>query len=76
MDRLSKRVLRYPRSRRFLDSNALTGTMPTELGKLTRISRLRLRTNGLEGTIPAQVGNMRDLAELCVPAHRQRSAHR
>ncbi|KAK3278612.1 hypothetical protein CYMTET_13452 [Cymbomonas tetramitiformis] len=50
---------------RYLRSNSLTGTVPTELGEPTRILQLRLNSNSLTGTVPTELGEprMRCLAE-------------
>ena len=39
-----------------VDNNALTGTIPTELGNLINIVELDLDINKLTGTIPTEFG--------------------
>ena len=42
-----------------LDSNEmLEGTIPTELGQLTALTRLRFGSNDLVGSIPTELGNL------------------
>ena len=68
-------VLRgFPRRVTRLDlyDNQLTGTLPTELGKLTKLEELYLHNNQLTGTIPTQLGNLanlRDAASQQQPTH-------
>ena len=61
----------------FLGNNQLTGEIPTELGSLTNLERLRLSKNLLSGEIPAELGRLTNLTVLhlsgnqltgCVPA--------
>ena len=47
-----------------LDSNQLTGTIPTELGNLTDLQGLYLDFNQLTGTIPPELGNLSSLTGL------------
>ncbi len=42
----------------------LTGTIPTELGNLTKLQHLFLRGNHLSGDIPPDIGNLKALREL------------
>lgn len=42
---------------RNLQSNGLTGKLPSELGKLTYLQELRLDRNKLKGTLPASSGS-------------------
>jgi len=48
----------------FLDSNNLTGPLPTELGNLTGLQTLDLFDNGLTGPIPSSLGNLSTLFNL------------
>ncbi|KAK3284207.1 hypothetical protein CYMTET_8135 [Cymbomonas tetramitiformis] len=43
-----------------LDSNSLTGTVPTELGMLSNLYSLFLQDNVLEGSLPSQLGAISD----------------
>jgi Leucine-rich repeat (LRR) protein len=45
-------------------SNNLTGTIPTELGNLSNLTRLYLSSNELTGTIPTELGNLSNLTTL------------
>jgi len=38
--------------------NSLSGTIPTQVGKIRNIKRLELRNNHLVGTIPTEIANM------------------
>ncbi|XP_026432391.1 probable leucine-rich repeat receptor-like protein kinase At1g35710 [Papaver somniferum] len=52
---------------RLLDFNnlkSLTGTIPTELGKLSHLTTLFLNSNQLKGSIPASFQNLRKLNRL------------
>jgi hypothetical protein len=44
-----------------LNSNQLTGTIPPELGQLSKLRRLYLSENELSGSIPAQLGSLSQL---------------
>ena len=44
--------------------NYLTGTIPTQLGRLTDLEVLWLYENRLTGTIPSQIGKMKKLKKL------------
>ncbi|CAN6466505.1 unnamed protein product [Victoria cruziana] len=54
------------RSLRLLDmgSNKFSGNIPTEIGKLNRLSVLRLGNNLIKGSIPSEVGNIELLQVL------------
>jgi len=41
-----------------LYSNQLSSNIPTELGLLTKLSRLYLHDNDLIGSIPTEIGNL------------------
>jgi Leucine-rich repeat (LRR) protein len=45
----------------YLDTNKLTGQIPTTIGKLTKMVDLRLRVNNLSGTIPTELGALGNL---------------
>ena len=47
-----------------LRSNDLAGTLPSELGSLSRLTNLNLAYNSLEGRIPSELGNMSNLKAL------------
>ena len=49
-----------------LDGNSLTGGIPSELGGLTRLTRLRLAGNELNGPIPPELGDLQQLRVLDV----------
>ncbi len=61
-----------------LSFNNLKGTLPPELGDLTRVTQLVLNDNGLTGQVPSELGNLVNLQTLslsnnpgltgCVPA--------
>ena len=66
----SGRVFRIDLSGHWDDDNrryvghGLVGTIPPELGNLTRMSILDLGVNGLTGTIPPELGNLGNLTWL------------
>ena len=45
-------------------SNRIGCTLPTELGRLTRLSSLHLDDNGLVGNIPRTIGGMVAMTDL------------
>jgi Leucine-rich repeat (LRR) protein len=47
-----------------LDGNELTGSIPSSLGTLSRISTLHLQNNKLMGLIPSELGNLANLQDL------------
>ena len=47
-----------------LGNNQLAGTIPTELGELTDLTRLHLTINSLTGTIPTELGELTVLYSL------------
>ena len=53
-----------------LDSNQLTGTIPSKLGSLTNLQRLHLSRNQLTGTIPSKLGSLTNLRELHLSSNR------
>eukprot|EP00546_Thalassionema_frauenfeldii_P000688 CAMPEP_0178937246 /NCGR_PEP_ID=MMETSP0786-20121207/25641_1 /TAXON_ID=186022 /ORGANISM="Thalassionema frauenfeldii, Strain CCMP 1798" /LENGTH=996 /DNA_ID=CAMNT_0020615777 /DNA_START=312 /DNA_END=3302 /DNA_ORIENTATION=+ len=44
--------------------NQLSGPIPTQLGLLSRLSKLVLGTNGITGTIPTEIGQLEHLKHL------------
>ena len=48
----------------YLDSNTLTGEIPSELGHLTSLVDLRLRRNNLRGPLPTELGQLDQLEIL------------
>ena len=52
-----------------LSRNQLSGTIPAELGSLTRLQDLVLDVNQLSGTIPAELGNLTSLTSLFLGAN-------
>jgi hypothetical protein len=49
-----------------LSGNNLTGALPTEIGKLSRLQVLRLSNNAFSGALPAQIGECNHLEVLDV----------
>merc|ERR1719215_2170360 len=47
-----------------LNENSLSGTLPTEIGDLSGLTRLELHLNDLEGTIPSEYGSMASLTRF------------
>jgi len=47
-----------------LNSNQLTGTIPSEIGNLTNLISLQLSINQLTGSIPVEIGNLTNLTIL------------
>lgn len=48
----------------WLDANDLTGTIPTEFGKLTGLASLSLTNGTLTGTIPTELGSISELRRV------------
>ena len=46
-----------------LDSNFFTGSIPSEMGRLTNLTLLDLEGNLLRGTIPTEIGLLTKLGE-------------
>jgi hypothetical protein len=44
--------------------NNLVGVLPTQIGDLTKLEKLRLRENQITGTIPVEIGNCTSLTDL------------
>ena len=51
-------------SRLSLDTNALSGTIPEQIGQLTSLNLLSLQHNALSGTIPVQIGELTSLTSF------------
>ena len=52
---------------RDMDDESLLGTLPTEIGLLTMLTKLSLANNSLFDDIPTELGALTLLEELCVP---------
>jgi len=52
-----------------LSDNQLSGTIPAELGNLTRLTSLDLNSNQLSGSIPAELGNLSNIENLLLTAN-------
>lgn len=48
----------------WLDSNGMTGTIPTEIGLLTDLASISLTNSTLSGTIPTEIGALTQLRRL------------
>ena len=53
-----------------LTNNELNGTIPAEIGNMTRLDDLRLSTNQLSGSIPPELGNLTNLVLLFLSSNR------
>ena len=53
----------------WLVERGLNGTVPVELGDLSKLSQLWLYGNDLTGTIPAQLGNLSNLEHLALSSN-------
>ena len=53
-------------TRLILDSNRLSGQLPSELGSLSDLTALNLAKNQLTGQIPPELGNLSNLTELAL----------
>lgn len=47
-----------------MDSNTMTGTIPTEIGLMTTMATLSMTNATLVGTIPTEIGNLAGLRRL------------
>ena len=45
--------------------SATSGTIPTEVGRLTKLTNLGLWQVPLSGTIPSEIGTMKSLSMYC-----------
>ncbi|MBC6477038.1 MAG: putative Ig domain-containing protein [Hormoscilla sp. GM7CHS1pb] len=52
-----------------LTNNSLTGTIPSELGELSNLTKLRLHNNEITGTIPTELGELANLQILGLSAN-------
>jgi Leucine-rich repeat (LRR) protein len=50
----------------FLDDNAINGTLPTEMGLLTKLRHLVVSSNELTGTAPSSLGAYSYLRTLAI----------
>ena len=48
----------------WLDGNAITGTIPTEIGLMTGLASFSAANATLTGTIPEEIGNLNQLRRL------------
>ena len=46
------------------NSNALNGTLPTEIGRWTKLQKMNLHLNSLTGTLPTEIGLLTDLKSI------------
>ena len=53
-----------------LGNNALTGTVPPQLGQLTSLRGIQLGVNSLTGRIPSELGNLANLERLSLTRNR------
>jgi Leucine-rich repeat (LRR) protein len=53
-----------------LHGNLLSGSIPSELGRLSRLTVLRLYKNSLSGSIPSELGNLSRLTVLYLSENR------
>ena len=51
-------------TRLVLNNRELSGSIPAELGQLTKLEQLNLYENELSGSIPSSLGNLTDLTDL------------
>ena len=49
--------------------NEITGTIPTELGKMTRLREIAMSVNKLSGDIPSELGLLSNLSSLFLAAN-------
>ena len=54
----------------YVDNNNLSGTLPAELGDLTRLETLDLDGNRISGPIPTEIGNLTNLTVLSLDHNR------
>lgn len=50
--------------RLYFFNNNMKGSLPTEIGQLSKLKSLQLRYNGLSGNIPASIGDLSNLESL------------
>ena len=46
------------------ENNSFNGTIPSDIGKLTKLRDINLANNALTGTIPPEIGLLKNLTEL------------
>lgn len=51
----------------FAQANHFSGTIPSQLGRLTHLQMLSIGANSISGTIPQQLGELTDLVSLSLP---------
>jgi len=51
----------FQRDTIFIGDNRLNGTLPSEIGLLTRLQKLDLGFNEIRGDIPSEIGQLSDL---------------
>ena len=49
------------------ETNAVSGTIPTQIGRLSNLLTFNMENNTLSGTIPAEIGNMTSLQRWVLP---------
>ena len=60
------RELQFWRLRGTYETNQVSGTIPTQFGRLTKLSELLMENNTLSGTLPEELSNMESLEVFSV----------